>query len=179
MELKGSKTEKNLMTAFAGECQATNTYHYYSTQAKKEGMDQIAELFELTSGNERAHAKLWFKLLQGGDVKCTADNLRAAAAGENYEWTDMYINFAKEAEEEGFVRIASMFRGVAAIEAEHEKRFLTLLKNVEDGLVFSKEGDMVWRCRECEHIHIGKSAPTVCPVCSHPQSHFELISQNY
>ncbi len=179
MELKGSKTEKNLMAAFAGECQATNTYHYYASKAKKDGYEQIAALFEETAGNERVHAKLWFKLLNGGDVKDTIDNLKAAASGEHYEWTDMYAEFAKVAEEEGFVRIAAMFRGVGKIEAEHEKRYLALLKNVEDGLVFSKDGDMVWRCRECGHIHIGKSAPQICPVCSHPQAFFELVAQNY
>lgn len=179
MELKGSKTEKNLQTAFAGESQATNTYHYYASKAKKEGYEQIAALFEETSGNERVHAKLWFKLLNGGDVKDTVDNLKAAASGEHFEWTEMYAQFAKEADEEGFKRIAAMFRGVAKIEAEHEKRYLALLKNVEDGLVFSKDGDMLWKCRECGHIHIGKSAPQICPVCSHPQAFFELVSNNF
>ena len=180
MELKGSKTEKNLQTAFAGESQARNKYTYYASKAKKEGFEQIAAIFLETADNEKEHAKLWFKLLQeGGDIPATSENLKDAAAGENYEWTDMYATFAKEAEEEGFTKIAALFKGVAKIEAEHEKRYLALLENVNEGLVFSRDGEMVWKCRNCGHIHVGKKAPQVCPVCAHPQAYFELVGQNY
>ena len=177
MELKGSKTEKNLMTAFAGESQARNKYTYFASKAKKEGYEQIAALFLETADNEKEHAKLWFKEL--GGIGSTAENLKAAAEGENYEWTNMYAEMAKEADEEGFTRIAALFRGVAKIEKEHEQRYLALLNNVEKGLVFSKDGDMIWKCRNCGHIHVGKSAPQVCPVCAHPQAFFELVGKNY
>ena len=177
MELKGSKTEKNLMTAFAGESQARNKYTYFASVAKKEGYEQIADLFEETAANEREHAKLWFKLIHG--IGTTEENLKDAAAGENYEWTDMYATFAKEAREEGFDRIAALFEGVAAIEKEHEKRYLKLLENVENGLVFSKDGDTIWKCGNCGHIHIGKEAPKVCPVCAHSQAYFEVKAENY
>ena len=179
MELKGSKTEQNLMTAFAGESQARNKYTYYASKAKKDGYEQIAAIFEETANNEKEHAKLWFKELHGGDIPTTAENLLDAAEGENYEWTDMYAEFAKVAHEEGFERIAFLFEGVAAIEKEHEERYRRLLKNVEDGLVFSKDGDAIWICRNCGHVVIGKEAPAVCPVCSHPQSFFELKKENY
>lgn len=179
MELKGSKTEQNLMTAFAGESQARNKYTYFASKARKDGYEQIAAIFEETANNEKEHAKLWFKELNGGDIKSTAENLLAAAEGENYEWTDMYDEFAKVAEEEGFTSIAAKFRAVAAIEKEHEERYRKLLKNVEEGLVFSKDGDKIWICRNCGHIHVGKDAPNVCPVCNHPQSFFEVRSENY
>ena len=179
MELKGSKTEQNLMAAFAGESQARNKYTYFASKAKKDGFEQIAAIFEETANNEKEHAKLWFNELNGGDIPSTAENLLAAAEGENYEWTDMYDGFAKTAEEEGFTEIAAKFRAVAAIEKEHEERYRKLLANVKDGLVFSKDGDKVWLCRNCGHIHIGKDAPKVCPVCAHPQSFFELRAENY
>ena len=179
MELKGSRTEKNLQTAFAGESQARNKYTYFASKAKKEGYEQIAAIFLETADNEKEHAKLWFKYLEGGDIKSTPENLKAAAEGENYEWTDMYAEFAKVAEEEGFKEIAAKFRGVAAIEKHHEERYLALLKNVEEGLVFSRDGEMIWKCRNCGHIVIGKKAPGVCPVCNHPQAYFELVGQNY
>ena len=160
MELKGSKTEKNLQTAFAGESQARNKYTYFASKARMEGYVQIAKIFEETADNEKEHAKLWFKLLQeNGEIGTTAENLKAAAAGENYEWTDMYATFAKEADEEGFKQIAALFRGVAKIEAEHEQRYLALLNNVENGLVFSRDGEMIWKCTNCGHIHVGKKAP--------------------
>lgn len=178
MELKGSKTEANLLAAFAGESQATNKYTYFASKAKKDGYVQIAKIFEETAGNEREHAKIWFKLLNGG-IGTTAENLKIAAEGENYEWTDMYATFAKEAEEEGFTQIANLFRMVGEIEKEHEKRYLKLLSNVENGLVFSKEGDTIWQCSNCGHIVIGKNAPGVCPVCAHPQSYFEVKADNY
>ena len=164
MELKGSKTEQNLMAAFAGESQARNKYTYFASKAKKDGYEQIAAIFEETANNEKEHAKMWFKELNGGEVPSTIENLEAAADGENYEWTDMYEEFAKVAEEEGFKAIAAKFRGVAAIEKHHEERYRKLLENVKDGLVFSKDGDKVWICRNCGHIHIGKEAPKVCPV---------------
>ena len=176
MELKGSKTEANLMAAFAGESQARNKYTYYASKAKKEGYEQIAALFQETADNEKEHAKMWFKLLQGGQIKSTAENLKDAAAGENYEWTDMYAGFAKVAKEEGFDRI---FEEVGKIEKEHEARYLKLLDNVENELVFSKDGDKIWKCRNCGHICIGKEAPKVCPVCEHPQSFFEIKAENY
>lgn len=178
MELKGSKTEQNLMTAFAGESQATNKYAYYASKAKKDGYQQIAAIFEETSMNEREHAKMWYKLLHGG-IGTTAENLKMAAEGENYEWTDMYATFAKEAKEEGFDHIAKLFEGVAKVEKEHEARYLKLLENVQGGLVFSRDGDMIWQCRNCGHIEIGRSAPEVCPVCAHPQSYFQIKAENY
>ena len=179
MELKGSKTEANLMAAFAGESQARNKYTYYASKAKKEGYEQIAALFQETADNEKEHAKMWFKLLQGGQIKSTSENLKDAAAGENYEWTDMYAGFAKIAKEEGFDRIAYLFEEVGKIEKEHEARYLKLLDNVENELVFSKDGDKIWKCRNCGHICIGKEAPKVCPVCEHPQSFFEIKAENY
>ena len=177
MELKGSKTEKNLQAAFAGESQARNKYTYFASKAKKDGFNQIAAIFEETAENEKEHAKMWFKLLEG--IGSTAENLKAAAEGENYEWTEMYPAFAKEAREEGFERIAKMFEGVAAIEKAHEERYKKLLANVEGDLVFSKEGDVIWQCANCGHICVGKKAPEVCPVCSHPQSYFQVLAENY
>ena len=179
MELKGSKTEKNLMEAFAGESQARNKYTHYASKAKKEGYEQIAALFLETADNEKEHAKLWFKLLHDNDVPSTLENLKDAASGENYEWTNMYERMAKEAREEGFDRIAFLFDGVAKIEKEHEARYLKLLENVENGLVFSKDGEKIWKCRNCGHIVIGKVAPEVCPVCSHPKAYFEIKAENY
>ncbi len=179
MELKGSKTEQNLMAAFAGESQARNKYTYFASKAKKDGYEQIAAIFQETADNEKEHAKMWFKLLNGGEISDTAENLKAAAAGENYEWTDMYATFAKEAKEEGFNHIAFLFEEVAKIEKEHEERYLKLLANVKDGLVFSKDGDRIWKCRNCGHIVIGKSAPEVCPVCAHPKAYFEIKAENY
>ncbi len=176
-ELKGTKTEKNLMTAFAGESQARNKYTYFASVAKKEGYVQISKLFEATAANEKEHAEIWFKLL--GGIGTTAENLKAAAEGENYEWTDMYATFAKEAKEEGFDHIAFLFEGVAKIEKEHEARYLKLLENVEGGLVFSRENDAIWQCSNCGHIVIGKKAPQVCPICAHPQSYFEIKAENY
>ncbi|MBR3697013.1 MAG: rubrerythrin family protein [Clostridia bacterium] len=178
-ELKGSKTERNLMEAFAGESQARNKYTYFASKAKKEGYEQIAAIFLETAENEKEHAKLWYKLLNGGEVGNTIENLKIAADGENYEWTDMYDRFAKEAREEGFDKIAYLFEGVAKIEKEHEERYKKLLENVEGELVFSKDGDKIWKCRNCGHITIGKEAPEVCPVCSHPQSYFEIKAENY
>ena len=179
MELKGSKTEQNLMTAFAGESQARNQYTYYASKAKKDGYEQIAAIFEETANNEKEHAKMWFKELHGGSVPSTIDNLVDAANGENYEWTDMYSEFAKVAREEGFERIALLFEGVAAIEKEHEERYRKLIENIEGGLVFSRDGDKIWQCRNCGHICVGKEAPQVCPVCAHPQAHFEIKKENY
>ena len=179
MELKGSQTEKNLMEAFAGESQARNKYSYFASKARKDGFEQIAAIFEETANNEKEHAKLWFKELNGGDIPSTAENLLAAAEGENYEWTDMYDKFAKVADEEGFTEIAAKFRAVAAVEKTHEERYRKLLENVKEGLVFSRDGDRVWLCRNCGHIHFGKEAPQVCPVCAHPQSFFELRAENY
>ncbi len=177
MELKGSKTEKNLMTAFAGESQARNKYTYFASVAKKEGYEQIAEIFLKTADNEKEHAKMWFKHL--GELGTTAQNLAAAAAGENYEWTDMYDTFAKEAEEEGFAQIAYQFRAVAAIEKAHEERYRALLSNVEMQKVFEKSEETMWECRNCGHLVIGKKAPAVCPVCAHPGSYFEVRKENY
>ncbi len=177
MELKGSKTEQNLMTAFAGESQARNKYTYFASVAKKEGFEQIAAIFENTANNEKEHAKLWFKAL--GELGDTAANLAAAAAGENYEWTDMYDRFAKEAEEEGFVKLAAQFKAVAAIEKAHEERYRALLKNVEMQQVFEKSEETMWECRNCGHLVIGKKAPEVCPVCAHPKSFFEVRKENY
>jgi rubrerythrin len=178
-ELKGSKTEKNLLDAFAGESQARNKYTYYASKAKKEGYVQIANIFEETAANEREHAKIWFKLLHDGEVPDTATNLLDAAMGENYEWTDMYDRFAKEAREEGFIQIATLFEMVGKIEKEHEERYRRLLANVKDGLVFSSEGDTVWICSNCGHIHVGKKAPEVCPVCNHAQAYFQRRAENY
>ena len=177
--LKGSKTEANLQAAFAGESQATNKYTYFASKAKKDGYMQIAAIFEETAKNEREHAKMWYKLLNGGEISGTEENLRMAAEGENYEWTDMYKDFAKTAREEGFYDIARLFDGVAAIEAEHEKRYLALLDNVKGGVVFSRDGDVIWQCSNCGHICIGKQAPEVCPVCSHPKSYFQIKAENY
>ena len=179
MELKGSKTEQNLMAAFAGESQARNKYSYYASKAKKEGYEQIAALFEETANNEKEHAKLWFKELHGGSIPTTAENLLDAAEGENYEWTDMYAEFAKTAREEGFTRIALLFEGVAKIEKEHEERYRKLLENVNNEMVFSKDGEKVWVCRNCGHVHVGKEAPKACPVCAHPQAYFEVKADNY
>lgn len=179
MELKGSKTEKNLMEAFAGESQARNKYTYFASKAKKEGYEQIAAIFQETADNEKEHAKLWFKLLNGGDIPSTDENLKAAAAGENFEWTDMYDRMAKEAKEEGFDKIAYIFEQVGKIEKEHEARYLKLLENVKDGLVFSRDDERIWKCRNCGHIVIGKYAPEVCPVCNHPKAFFEIKAENY
>ena len=180
MNLKGTKTEENLREAFAGESQARNKYTYFASKAKKEGYEQIAAIFLETADNEKEHAKLWFKLLHDdGEIPTTADNLKSAAEGENFEWTDMYARMAKEAREEGFDYIAFLFESVAKIEKEHEERYKKLLANVEDGLVFSKDGDKIWKCRNCGHIVIGKEAPQVCPVCAHPKAFFELKAENY
>ena len=179
MELKGSKTEANLMAAFAGESQARNKYTYFASKAKKDGYEQIASIFLETAENEKEHAKIWFKLLNGGEIPSTEENLLAAAEGENYEWTDMYEEFAKTAREEGFDHIAYLFEGVAKIEKEHEERYRKLLSNVKEGLVFSKDGDKIWKCRNCGHIVIGKEAPDVCPICAHPKSYFEIKAENY
>jgi len=178
-ELKGSKTEKNLQEAFAGESQARNKYTYFASKAKKEGYEQIAAIFQETADNEKEHAKIWFKLLHDGEVPTTTENLKAAADGENYEWTDMYDRMAREAREEGFTKIAYLFEAVGKIEKEHEERYRKLLENVEDGIVFSRDGDKIWKCRNCGHIVIGKEAPGVCPVCEHPQSFFEIKAENY
>jgi rubrerythrin len=177
MELKGSKTEKNLMAAFSGESEARNKYTYFASVAKKEGYEQIAALFLDTANNEKEHAKMWFKELKG--ISNTAENLKSAAAGENYEWTDMYATFAKEAEEEGFTELAAKFRAVAAIEKTHEERYLKLLNNVELQKVFEKSEEIMWECRNCGHLVIGKKAPEVCPVCAHPKSYFEVRAENY
>lgn len=179
MNLEGTKTQANLMAAYAGESQATNKYTYYASKAKKDGYVQIANLFTETANNEREHAKIWFKLLNGGTISDTATNLQDAANGENHEWSEMYPQFAKEAREEGFDDIARLFDGVAAIEKEHEQRYLKLLENVEQGLVFSRDGDRIWKCSNCGHIVIGKSAPEVCPVCAHPKAYFEIKAENY
>ena len=179
MELKGSKTEQNLMAAFAGESQARNKYTYFASKAKKDGYEQIAAIFEETANQEKEHAKLWFKELHGGEVPSTVENLQAAIDGENYEWTDMYEEFAKVAEEEGFKVLAKKFRMVAEIEKMHEERYRKLLDNINDGVVFSRDGDTIWQCRNCGHIVIGKKAPNVCPVCNHPQSYFEIKKENY
>ena len=179
MELKGSKTERNLREAFAGETQARSKYDYFASVAKKEGYEQIAAIFQATANNEKEHAKIWFKLLHNGSVPDTATNLQDAATGENYEWTEMYPQFAREAREEGFEEIARLFEAVAKIEQEHEQRYLKLLENVEQGLVFSRDGDRIWKCSNCGHIVVGKSAPEVCPVCAHPKAYFELKAENY
>ena len=177
MELKGSKTEKNLMAAFSGESEARNKYTYFASVAKKEGYEQISALFLDTANNEKEHAKMWFKELKG--IGTTAENLKSAAAGENYEWTDMYATFAKEAEEEGFTEIAEKFRKVAAIEKSHEERYLKLLNNVDLQKVFEKSEEIMWECRNCGHLVIGKKAPEICPVCAHPKAYFEVRAENY
>ncbi len=179
MELKGSKTEKNLLAAFAGESQARNKYTYYASKAKKDGYEQIAALFLETAENEKEHAKMWFKELHGGEIPDTLENLNDAAAGENYEWTDMYKEFAETAKEEGFTRIAKLFEMVGEIERHHEERYRKLIENIEGGLVFSRDDDRIWQCRNCGHIVIGKKAPEVCPVCAHPKSFFEIKKENY
>jgi rubrerythrin len=178
-ELKGTKTEKNLQEAFAGESMARNKYSYFASKAKKDGYVQIAAIFEETAANEKEHAKMWYKLLNGGKVSDTVKNLEDAASGENFEWTDMYARMAQEAREEGFDEIAEKFEGVAAIEKEHEERYRKLLKNINDKKVFSKDGDVIWQCANCGHIVIGKQAPEVCPVCDHPQSYFQVKAENY
>ena len=179
MELKGSRTEANLMTAFAGESQARNKYTYYASKAKKDGYVQIAQIFEETANNEKEHAKIWFKLLHDGGIPTTVENLKDAAEGENYEWTEMYAEFAKVAKEEGFDHIAALFEMVAKIEKEHEERYKKLLVNIDGGVVFSKDNDIVWICSNCGHIHIGKKAPEICPVCAHPQAYFMERAENY
>ena len=179
MELKGSKTEKNLMEAFAGESQARNKYTYWASKAKKEGYEQIAAIFLATADNEKEHAKMWFKELQGGEILSTKENLLQAAMGEHEEWTDMYKRMAEEAKEEGFDRIARLFEGVAKIEKEHEERYRKLLAALDEGKVFVKDDIVVWKCRNCGHIHVGKFAPKVCPVCSHAQAYFEVKAENY
>ena len=177
-DLKGTRTEANLMAAFAGESQARNKYTYYASKAKKDGYVQIAALFEETANNEKEHAKIWFKLLHDG-MPDTMTNLADAAAGENYEWTDMYARMAKEAKEEGFDHIAFLFEQVAKIEKEHEERYRKLLANIEGGIVFSRDGDMIWQCSNCGHIVVGKAAPEVCPVCEHPKAYFQIKAENY
>ena len=179
MDLKGSKTEKNLEEAFAGESKARNKYTYYASQAKKDGYVQISNIFEETAFNEKEHAKIWFKLLKGGDMPNTMVNLKDAAEGEYYEWTDMYPGFAKVAREEGFTKIAALFEMVSKIEQGHEERYKKLLKNIEDEIVFSREGNCIWQCSNCGHIVVGKKAPKICPVCDHPQSYFEIKPENY
>jgi rubrerythrin len=178
-ELKGSKTEANLQTAFAGESQARNKYTYYASKAEKEGYRQIGSIFRETADNEKEHAEIWFKLLHGDEVPDTVTNLKDAAAGENYEWTDMYAGFAKTAKEEGFDTIAKLFELVGAIEKEHEERYKKLLANIQGGLVFSRDGDQLWQCSNCGHIVIGKKSPDLCPVCKHPQSYFQIKATNY
>ena len=177
--IKGTKTEANLQAAFAGESEARNKYSYFASKARKEGCNQIADIFEETALNEKEHAKLWFKLLNGDEIGDTASNLEAAAEGENYEWTDMYAKFAATAKEEGFPRIAALFELVGAIEKTHEERYRKLLQNVKDGIVFSRDGEKIWQCANCGHIVVGKQAPAVCPVCAHPQSFFQIKAENY
>ena len=177
--IKGTKTEKNLMEAFAGESQARNKYTYFASKAKKEGYEQIAAIFQETADNEKEHAKMWFKLLNGGEIPSTEENLKAAAQGENFEWTDMYVKMAKEAKEEGFDHIAYLIEAVGKIEKDHAERYKKFLENVKGDLVFSKDGDRIWKCRNCGHIVIGKKAPEICPVCSHPKAYFEIKAENY
>lgn len=179
MEFKGSRTEANLMAAFAGESQARNKYTYYASKAKKDGYEQIADIFQKTADNEKEHAEIWFKQLHGGSIPETAENLLDAAAGENYEWTEMYKEFERVAGEEGFAQIAALFKMVGAIEKEHEKRFRTLSENLEKGIVFARDGETVWLCRNCGHLHVGKEAPAVCPACSHSRAYFEIKCDNY
>lgn len=177
--LKGTKTEANLQTAFAGESQARNKYTYYASKARKEGFNQVADFFQETADNEKEHAKLWFKYLHGGEIADTMTNLKDAAEGEHYEWTDMYAGFAEVAREEGFDELANLFEGVAKIEKTHEERYLKLLNNIDEGIVFSRDGDMVWHCMNCGHIEVGKKAPKTCPVCNHPQAYFQIKAENY
>lgn len=179
MDLKGTKTEQNLWEAFAGESKARNKYTYYASKAKKDGYEQLASIFEETANNEKEHAKMWFKLLLGGEIPSTEENLLDAADGENYEWTDMYARFAEDAREEGFTRIAKLFEGVAEIEKEHEERYRALINNVENKTVFAKGNKVAWKCRNCGHIFFGDKAPKICPVCDHPQSYFEVKAENY
>ena len=179
MNIKGTKTEQNLMTAFAGESQARNKYTYFASKARKDGYEQIAAIFEETANNEKEHAKIWFKLLNGVEISGTEENLKSAAEGENYEWTDMYAEFAKTAKEEGFARIAYLFEEVGKIEKEHEERYLKLLENVKEGKVFEAGEVKIWKCRNCGHIVVGTSAPEVCPVCNHPKAFFEIKAENY
>ncbi len=179
MELKGSKTEQNLMTAFAGESQARNKYTYFASKARKEGFEQIAKIFEETAANEKEHAKIWFKELNGGVIPDTASNLEAAADGENYEWTDMYAEFAKTAKEEGFARLAYLFEAVGKIEKTHEERYRKLLEKVNSDKVFVADDVVIWQCSNCGHIHVGKAAPELCPVCAHPKAYFQLVAENY
>ena len=179
MNLKGTKTEANLQAAFAGESQARNKYTYYASKARKDGYEQIAAIFEETANNEKEHAKMWFKELHGGKVPTTLENLQDAANGENYEWTEMYKDFAKIAREEGFDKIATLFEKVGEIEKHHEERYLKLVENIEEGIVFSRDDERIWQCRNCGHIVIGKYAPEVCPVCKHPKSYFEIKKENY
>ncbi len=178
-ELKGTRTEANLMEAFAGESMARNKYTYFASKAKKDGYVQIAAIFEETAANEKEHAKIWYKYLHGGSVASTVENLADAAAGENAEWTDMYARMAREAREEGFDEIAERFEQVAAIEKHHEERYRKLLKNINDKKVFSKDGDAIWQCSNCGHIVVGKEAPEICPVCAHPQAYFQVLAENY
>ena len=178
-DLKGTKTEKNLQEAFAGESQARNKYSYFASKAKKDGFVQIAAIFEETAANEKEHAKIWYKLLHGGSVGSTLDNLVDAAIGENYEWTDMYARFAEDAKAEGFDEIAFLFEEVGKIEKEHEERYRKLLANIQGDLVFSREGDVIWQCSNCGHICVGKKAPELCPVCAHPQAYFQIKAENY
>lgn len=178
-DIKGTKTEKNLMAAFAGESQARNKYTYYASQAKKDGYEQIASIFQETADNEREHAKIWFKLLHDGAIGNTEDNLKDAAGGEHYEWTDMYKKFAADARDEGFNEIADLFEGVGKIEKEHDERYLKLLENLKDGKIYLKDGTVIWKCRNCGYIHVGKTAPEVCPVCKHPKAFFEVKPENY
>lgn len=179
VDFKGSKTEANLLTAFAGESQARTKYAYYASQAKKEGYEQISEIFLETAGNEAEHAKLWFKALHNGCVPKTVDNLKDAAKGENFEWSKMYAQMAKDAKEEGFTEISKAFEGVGSVEKIHEERYLALLKNIENCIVFEKDKVAIWKCRNCGYIHVAEKAPEVCPVCKHPQSYFELRAQNW
>ena len=179
MELKGSRTEANLMAAFAGESQARNKYTYFASKARKDGYEQLAAIFEETAKNEMEHAKIWFKELHNGEVPGTVENLKDAAAGENYEWTDMYAEFAKVAKEEGFTRLAYLFDAVGKIEKEHEERYRKLVANIEEGIVFSRDGDRIWICSNCGHVHVGKNAPEICPVCAHPKAYFKLKENNY
>lgn len=179
MEFKGSRTEANLMAAFAGESQARNKYTYYAAKAKNDGYEQIADIFSKTADNEKEHAEIWFKQLHGGSIPETAENLLDAAAGENYEWTEMYKEFERVANEEGFAQIAALFKMVGAIEKEHERRFKTLSENLEKGIVFARSGETVWLCRNCGHLHVGREAPAMCPVCSHSRAYFEIKCENY
>lgn len=179
MQIKGTRTEANLMAAFAGECQARTKYDYYASRARKDGYVQIAKIFEETAANEKEHAKIWFKLLHDGGIPDTNANLQDAAAGENFEWTDMYATFAREAREEGLEEIAYLFEEVGKIEKEHEERYCRLIANVKDGLVFSRDQDMIWQCSNCGHIVIGQKAPEICPVCAHPQAYFQIKAENY